>query len=170
MSNTIALLTEAQFKTLVPVSKNLSISTPILQSVLEAQLQFIKPILCKDLWNTLMEDLENHKLDPNNYPISNEMQALIEEIRPALAWYTLYLLLPFNHTHIREIGTSNLTGDRAQVVDLNSLTYMRGVTLSSAETHAIQLKEFLEDNKEDYPDYQNCNCNIVITNQWFLNI
>lgn len=158
------IITEHQFKTYTPVSSNLQISSPLTPIILDAQIRYIKPILCDDVYDALQALLPN-VVDVNYL-------ALMDKITPCLAQYALYVGIPYFSVKIREVGVVQQTGDRTSQLDISWITYMRADALSSAEMYAIELKKYLLDNKSLFPVCDDCdgNVNRTINNRFFMNI
>ena len=151
--------TETEIKAILPISNNVTIQSPLNQSIREAQEAFIRPILCSDLYNDLMLKIsEADLINPIPVPLTAEYEALRQALIPCLSWYTLYEYLPFGAVRIREAAPANQSGQNISNVDIDSITWMRQNALQAAERSAIRLQEFLKENQTDYPLY-NCACN-----------
>jgi len=159
------IISENDFKTIAPVSDNILISSPYTQIIRDAQIRYIKPILCDDVYDALQAQLPT----PNA-----TYQALVDKIKPCLAWYGLYVAIPYFSFKIREAGVAQFTGDRTQQMDITYITYLRADSLSAAEMHAIELRKFLRDNSTDYPlcdpDCDGVSSVSLKNNIYFMNI
>lgn len=144
-------INEQQLKDIAPVSTNVTITSPTKQMILDAQRKYIYPIICKDLYEQLQLEIET-----NIVTIVN--QALLTNIKFCLAYYTLYIALPFYKIRIREAGPVNQTGDNGINADLEELKYIRQQVTMSAEIWQINLQNFIQDNIADYPLIANCSC------------
>lgn len=146
----VILITEQEFKDICPVSANTSAGT-IIKKILDAQEQYLKPTLGCDLYNEIIAQ----KITP---PMSVNNIELLTYYKPALAWWTLYLYLPWNWASIREQGAVTKAGEYAQTISLNDLTYLRGEALSSATNYRIILQQYLCTNSSLFPLYKHCGC------------
>lgn len=145
----VALISEQTLKDTVPISANNSITSPLKQSIFDAQEFYIKPILCEALYTELQDQIRLQTVTPNN-------QALLDIISPCLAYWVYYRYLPVNWAKVREQGVVNQTGNTATNISLNDLTYLRGEAESSAQMYQIRLVCYLEANKTLYPLLQEC--------------
>lgn len=81
------LISEQTVKDLLPISENIKISTALRQKIYDAQIQYLKPLICNDLYNELILQKSTNTLTPNNL-------LLLDQVQPALAYYSLFLFLP----------------------------------------------------------------------------
>lgn len=144
------LISEQTVKDLLPISENIKISTALRQKIQDAQVQYIKPLICKDLYDELILQKSTNTLTPNNL-------LLLDQIQPALAYYSLFLFLPWSWARVREQGVVNQNGDTAQTISLTDLNFLRNDAKASADNFALILENFLYENKNIYPLY-NCKC------------
>ena len=144
-------INEQQLKDISPISTNVTITSPLKMRILDAQEKYIRPILCKDQYEQLQLEIETNTVTVVN-------QALLTQIKYCLAYYTVYQLLPYSKIRIREAGPINQTGDNGVNADLEELKYLRQTTFESSQIWEIRLREFIEENKADYPLISNCSC------------
>lgn len=142
----ILLCDESFIKQLTPISGNITITTPMKSAILDAQIRYIKPLIRNTLYDLIQSEIALNIIEPR-------IQILIDMIRPSLAYYAVYLVLPFNWAKIREVGSVNQLGERTQVIDIKALTYLRGELTQSAETYAIYLSRYLDANVAIYPEW-----------------
>lgn len=165
--NQALFLSEQYIKDIAPISANVTISSPLKQCIYDAQNFFILPILCEPLFIELESQIIGASVSAPNV-------ALLNEIKPCLAYYSLYQFLPFSMIKIREQGPIRETGVNGDVIETNDMTYLRGVVHASAKNYEILLLRFLQNNSANYPLWNNgccntCNtdCNIVKKSRLF---
>jgi hypothetical protein len=108
--------------------------------LLAVEIKYLKPILGKDFYDALV-------LTPTSYT------ALMVFIKPMLAWYSKYMLLPELKTEISDLGVNRINVQSAEKADEESYAQMRDQALIVAESRRSLLTEHLEDNATDYPLY-----------------
>jgi hypothetical protein len=150
--NRTLFLTDAQFKQMTPVSKNVTVSQGISTTLWESQLRYIKPLLCEAFYDELIAEVDTSTLTPENEDL------LVNYIRPAQAWYTYYLLIPFAWSKTRDGGQINNTGEFYAAVTREDVKYIQNNTLSYAQDAALRLTKYLHQNENDYPTWKDCNC------------
>lgn len=144
------LLTEQEFKDLTPPSNQVN-KELVVKKIIDAQYQYLRSILGCELYDELILQKSTNTLTPDNIN-------LINELKLALANYTLYLYLPWSRTAVREQGTVLKTGEYANVGDQVDLKDLRSDTLANANNYRIILQKYLCDNSALYPLYQHCGC------------
>ncbi len=154
---------ESELKDIIPISKNNTITSPLKQSILDAQVFFIKPILCDALYNELSSQIIAGTVSADNL-------ILLDYIKPCLSYYTLYQFLPFTWAKVREQGVVNQTGETASTITRNDLDYLREQAKSSAINYEYNLVKYLKNNSTLYPLYKcdcDCDCTVEIKNRRF---
>jgi len=144
-------INEQQLKDIAPISTNVTITSPTKQMILDGQRKYIYPIICQDMYEQLQLEIETNTVTVVN-------QTLLTNIKYCLAYYTLYMALPFYKIRVREQGPGNQTGDNMINADLEEFKYLRQQVTQSAEIWEINLRNFIEDNKVDYPLIESCGC------------
>lgn len=151
--------TEAEIKTILSISNNVTIQSPLNQAIREAQESYIRTILCQDLYNDLMLKIKEADLiNPVPIPLTPEYEALRQEIIPALSWWSLHEYLPFGAIRIREAAPASQNGQNITNVDIESITWLRQIASTNATRAELRLKNFLAKNSADYPLFSNCSC------------
>jgi hypothetical protein len=144
-------INEQQLKDIAPISTNVTITSPTKQMILDAQRKYIYPIICQDMYEQLQLEIETNTVTAANL-------ALLTNIKYCLAYYALYMALPFYKLRVREQGPGNQTGDNMVNADLEEFKYLRQQITQSAEIWQINLQNFIEDNSVDYPLISSCGC------------
>lgn len=153
------LATEQEIKDVLPLSNNVTIQSPLKQSIKEAQESYIRNILCNDLYEDLMLKIEEADLNnPIPVPLTPEYEALREKIIPCLAWYSYYEYLPFGFIRVREASPAKQNGQNIETVEKEDITWLREQTKESAKRNEIRLYDFLSKNSKDYPLWNNSSC------------
>lgn len=149
------LITESEVKDLTPVSRNITITSPLLPSIREAQEAWIRPILgdCKNnnFYQDVIDKVAASLDDISPVPLTQAYIDLLAVIKPALAWYTIYEMQKYNYIHIREAGAVQSNGTTYTQIDISAHKYQQQMLLDSANRCAIQIVKFLDDNANDYP-------------------
>jgi hypothetical protein len=168
----VLLISESELKNLTPISKNVDITTYLLQSITTAQLLYIKPLICKDIWT----ELQVQALDfvNNQIPLTALYQELLDQIKPCLAYYTLYQMLPFIHVKIREIGLIVQTSENSIPADKSDMQSLYQSSLQSAEAFQILLLTWYNENEKLF-GFTNCGCSeetnkMTTTSSWFMTV
>lgn len=150
--NRTLFLSDADFKKMTPVSKNVTVSQGVSTTLWEAQLRYIKPLLCDAYYDELITEIQTSTLTPENEEL------LDNYIKPCQAWYTYYLLIPFAWSKTRDGGQINNTGDFYTTVTRDDVKYIQNNTLEYAQDAAIRLVKYLKENRDLYPTWEDCNC------------
>lgn len=167
MANSLVLMAgEEALKEFTPVSGNITITNGIRQMILQAQERFIKPILCKSLYNEILDEIENNNLSPDN-------DYLLEYyIKPTLAYYTYWLMLPNMWAKTRDAGVVKMEGDSYSQTTSNELIYIREQAKETAYHFGLNLKQYILENLNNYPAYNNDSCkdcdNQVFDTRFFI--
>lgn len=150
-------LTDAKFKEMVPVSKNVEVSGTVALPIYEAQRRFVEPILCKDFYTEILDKTVEVRNGTGTFTTLEE-ELVLDYIQPCVAWYAYYILIPMNWSKTRDAGQTTATGDYYTAVTKTDIEFLQNQAQNFAEDAAIRLKEFLEDNKSTFETYENCFC------------
>lgn len=179
MNLTDLFITDADFYEVAPVSKNTDVTASILQMILQAQENYILPVICDDMYDELQEQI-------NTSTVTADNQALLSYIKPALAWFTLYELYPFMWAKSREMGVVKQKNDSVEAVALPDVTYLRGQAFKNAQKGIERLTKYICKNRELYPlitviscgccgtlcvscsDCNSCGCKGKLSNPFFM--
>jgi len=148
--NYVLFISETELKNTVPISTNVTITSPLRQIMYQAQLQYIRPIICTALYDELILQIETSTVSLLN-------QVLLDQLKPMLAWRILYEFLPFSWERTREQSVVQQTGQTAVPVSISDLTYLRGNAKNFADRLQIEFEKWLNKNRIDYPLYS-CGC------------
>lgn len=146
----ILFISESELKSTVPISTNTTITSPLRQIMYQAQIQYVRPIICIALYDELILQIETNTVSGLN-------QALLDQMKPMLAWRILYEFYPFSWEKVREQSVVQQVGTTANPVGIEDLTYLRGNAKNFADRSEIEFVRWLNLNKLDYPLYK-CPC------------
>lgn len=108
--------------------------------VLASEVKYLKPILGKDFYNAVVAT-------PGSYA------ALLVYIKPMIAWYVKYMILPELKTEVSDLGVNRISIQSAQNADEEAYAQARDHAQIVAESHREQLMDYLNDNTTLYPLY-----------------
>lgn len=132
---------ENYLKNYTPISQNLKWTVPLESALREAQIKYIRPALCTDLYDELELQIANNTLTPAN-------QALLDNyLRPALAYFTVYTLVPMAVFKLRDAGLVQQAGGNNfnQTSAIKDIEYFRNFALESANNYLILTKDKIKD-------------------------
>lgn len=108
-------------------------------AVVAAQLRYIKPVLGSSLYTALEKGAH---------------APLVEEwIKPALALFVKYMVLPSVAFRTGELGVVKFAGDYFHAADANDVASLRRIARSEAETALSAAVAHIEASAADYPEY-----------------
>lgn len=108
-------------------------------SILAAQRKYVYPVTGKTLW----AQLEN-----NRYP-----SLATGYVKPALAMYVKYIILPAIHSQAGMLGVVQYGGQNFGSAGEDGFRLLRGNTKREADSLARILSEHLEASAGSYPEY-----------------
>lgn len=137
--------------------------------ILEAQIEYIQPLLDDDLMDELIMAVDAHEADPDNSPLPANLAALLPYVQRPVAYYALLLSVPVMQMQIGDAGVSETTSDMMkparQWVAQNGEQSLR----RSADVFGENLLAFLERNKADYPTWVASNAYTELTGSLIKN-
>ena len=142
----VLLLSDSDFKQLVPVNSNLNGQTPLPQSILTAQLQWVKKVIGEKYYDDLQA-----KLVTNPITTTADDDTFLDKLKYPLAWYTYYEMMVFSFVRMREIGPAYLTGQNTTTPDLKSVEHARDNALSHGNNAMADFVRWAYENRADYP-------------------
>jgi len=124
------------------------------RAIMVAQDRFIKPLLCQDLFEELVAQIDSES-------IQTDYQNLLDAIAPTLAFRAYSRFLNSANIDSTEKGLRTYKEDNSDVISDKRL----GELIKQAEQDALSyeqdLKIFLSKNKECFsPYYDNCGCDL----------
>ena len=119
----------------------------------ESQDSYIQDILGSALYNELDEAVFNI----GTTPLTDDQKSLLNVIRPALAYWTMYVALPFQLIKWKGKGLQKNanpeTGSSAP--DLSELKFLQEKVMDRATYYSDRVSKYLCNNSELYPSYLN---------------
>lgn len=148
----VLIISEELFKENSPVGVNVNLEdwTPY---ILIVQKMYLKKILGPALLAELQTQIAAASATPApvNNPITPFNRALLIEIAPALAFYTIYQGLPFQWAKIQNKGITALESENSKSLEYNDIARLQRKTLEDAETLAHDLIKYLCGCAANYP-------------------
>lgn len=141
---------ESECKNLLPISTNIDI-TQLRTIMLQVQIQYATPLVCQALYDEIYIQIATNTVTLLN-------QALLDQIKPMLSWYTLYEFYPFCWSKMREQSVVKQNTPYGDPVGLKDLTYLRGNAKDFADRLSLEFQKWINFNKASYPLYSDC-CN-----------
>ena len=146
--DTVLLVSEQIMKNWTSLDNNIRIDV-LTPSIIQAQDQFIQDSVGTPFYRRLKEGVVANDLN------ANEEMFLKDYIGPTLIQYALYLLLPSLKYKMVEKGILNGTSEETQPTSLDEMKYLREGALDTAQFYNKRMLEFLQDNPNMFPLYQN---------------
>jgi len=146
--DTVLLVSEQRMKQWTSLDNNIRIDV-LTPSIIQAQDQFIQDSVGTPFYRRLKGGVIANDLN------ANEEMFLKDYIGPTLIQYALYLLLPSLKYKMVEKGILNGTSEETQPTSLDEMKYLREGALDTAQFYNKRMLEFLQDNPNMFPLYQN---------------
>ena len=105
-----------------------------------AQVKHVKPILGEDFYEAVVADLSTYA-------------ALATIIKPMLAYFVKFWVLPKIHVETGSVGMAIIQGQNRQPATKNDAETLREDALQMARMHGEILRRYLEVNQSSYPLY-----------------
>jgi hypothetical protein len=146
----ILIISESLFKENSPVGTNVDLEDwkPY---ILIVQKMYLRKILGPGLLAELQTQIALAAVTPSPNPICVNNRALLIEIAPALAFYTIYQGLPFQWAKIQNKGITALESENSKALDYTDIAKLQRKTLEDAESLAHDLIKYLCDCSAQYP-------------------
>ena len=116
-------------------------TTKIKDEMIDAvQQRHIMPIVGEDFYDLIVTT-------PASYT------AIVDLIKPIVAYFVKFYILPELHAEISTTGVNIITGQNRAAVSDGKLGELRNLALDTAQMHVKRLSKHLDDNSDSYPDY-----------------
>ena len=156
------LINESYLKKYSPLPKNYNMEE-VMPFVHPAEIIWVEPILGSALYDKLIQEVNDNNVSP-------EDSTLLLNIYPYLAFAVVYHALPFLAFHISEVGITSGHSDNSQSISTGNMNYFNNHLKNMIELMKKNLKKFLDDNAEWYPEYRPtdipCNCECSSDYEW----
>lgn len=136
---------ETWMRTRTPLNANVDVAL-IVPFLGTAQELHIQPVLGTALYERLMAGVTAGNLTP-------EETTLIEMVRPALAYYTLAVALPFVSTQIRNAGVVKTKSDTIEPATKAEVDALKAATENMADFYVQRVLKYLCANSSSFPLY-----------------
>ena len=141
----ILFISETYIRENTPLNQNLDIKD-IVNNIPSAQDMYIQPILGSNFYDYLLGVYSAQTL-------TSDEQTLVMLIKPALAYRSAEMSLPFVQYQIKNKGPQSQFGDNSNQVEMTQLSYLRNELKNRAEFYDTRLKKYLCDNGSKFPQY-----------------
>lgn len=142
---TALFVSETWLKANTPINQNVEITT-IVPFIGQAQDLRCQPVIGTALYERLMAGI-----------VANNLTAaettLLNLIRPALAYWTLAVALPFISVQVRNGGTVKVKSDNTEPASASEVAGLVTVALNTAEFYTERIIRYLCDNSSSFPEY-----------------
>lgn len=119
----------------------------------------IVPIIGKELYSELLDQVENNTVSPAN-------ASLLLEIYPFEGLALMEVCMPYLAMHITEVGITKGKSENSDSADVNDINYLTNYVRSQMEPLKNKLISFLKNNKDLYPLYKDIDYNCKPTKTW----
>lgn len=119
----------------------------------------IVPIIGKELYNELLDQVENNTVSPEN-------ASLLLEIYPFEGLALMEVSMPYLAMHITEIGITLGKSENSESASIDHINYLTNYVRSQMEPLKSKLISFLKTNKDLYPLYKDKDYNCKPTKTW----
>lgn len=114
---------------------------------------YIQETIGTKLYDYLKSTVTASKASPPVAIGAND-QTLLEHLRDALIWYTVFDALPFLHTKIRNIGVVEQSGDNLQAAGEISYNRLRKEAQNKAVVYMNKVKKYLCEYDSLYSEFK----------------
>lgn len=165
------LLTSEKFvKETTNISDNVA-GKYILPSIREAQEIKLKSILgscllstLKTMGSTKTTDAEGNEIRTLDAEGNEAYKELVDQCQYFLAYSALVELLPRVSYKVGNFGVSKSTDENLQVATQDEIAKQEFFYQSKADYYALELQQWLLDNKASFPELSECQCGKIRSN------
>lgn len=138
-----------EFRQYIPVNKSFSLER-ITKYIEQAELEYIKPILGKALYNQLNTDYAASSTSAAHV-------ALVEKVQLVISSFAWHRYTPYGQVQFSDAGIRTVQGDDFRSASKWQIEKIEEGSLTDGYTFLEQLIEYLEEHVESYPtwDYAN---------------
>jgi len=163
---TALFISEKYLKDNVPVNMNVDIEE-LYKFTKTAEDLLIQEVIGTKLYDYLKGVVSNAKASPP-IAISTNDRTLLEHIRDAVMWYTLFEALPFLRTKIRNIGVVKQSGENLETSDKGDYAQLMDKCKGKGDFYINTVKKYLCKYSKLYAEYKcdswNLNPNLLNVN------
>jgi hypothetical protein len=114
-----------------------------------SQRKYIKPTLGEDFYDEVIGMVDGTKSDIYNTLFN-------DYLTPCLAWFVMAEALPFIRTNITSAGVVTNRTEFAEQSDKSDYGSLRSSLISNAEWLRKEMTDYLVDNEDEFPLFENC--------------
>jgi hypothetical protein len=145
-------ISQQDFKDRVDLSENV-LSKYIIPSIALVQDRYIKKILCPEFYDELIEQVADDDLTDDNETLVNDY------IKPAMVYRAYARYISNANIFSTPSGFRKYSEENSEAATTADLAGTIAQAESDAQFYENELREFLENNEDDYPTFRdNCNC------------
>lgn len=156
------LINDSYLKEYSPIPKNYNLDE-IRPFINPTEKLYIEPILGTALYEHLLQAVNDNNVTP-------EESTLLLNIYPLEGFAIVYQALPFLAFHISETGITVGHSDNSQGISTGNMTYFNNHLKNMIELMKANLKKFLDDHADLFPDYRPgeeiCSCECTPEYEW----
>lgn len=116
--------------------------------ILTSQYNWIKPVLGKNFYNSLLSEIKDDSIGENN-------QMLLDDyIKPCLAYYVKFVVMPDLMLQLTNKGGQKAHSEFSTTISASERGEKREAAKRTADTLKQILVDYLNDNHSDFPNYQ----------------
>lgn len=161
----INFISETYLRENTTLSKNLDIKD-IVPNIDVASQMHIEPVLGTNFYNEILGKYQVAYANPSASTLTTNEQNLINEIRPALAYWSAKMSLPFVTTPIFNKGPQSMNGDFSNSIDQSGMNFLSNELKNRAEFMTSRLTNYLCRNGNLFSGYtSNNSTDMVPTNK-----
>lgn len=159
------IITEKYLKesSIINDNTDMKVITPTIQLVQDI---YIHPILGTDLYEEILQQIEDSTEDTNDAVSAANVELLDKYILPTILWYTLCECTPVFKYRYMNKGIMVKNSDNSSAADLGEIKFLMDKWKNNAELYAQRTTRFLKNNTDDYPLYiENTDCHKIKPNK-----
>ena len=153
------IINEKYFKQYSPIPLNYNM-TEVKNYIPVAEKIWVKPLIGYELFDEIEQQVKDNQ-------VTEEVATLLTEggLWQYLSFATVYEALPMIWSHISEVGVTKGKSDNSDSLDLKDMTYVSQHLRNQVEVLKDQLKKWLCEHNETFPNMDCCACGCSCCNQ-----
>lgn len=159
--NNILLISEKYVKQNSEISDNLY-GSYLLPSIRTSQDLYLRPIIGQNLYNSLLSMVADGSITATTS--SDYKQLLDDYIQPYLLERVVADLIPVVGAKIANLGTVLANDEHIVNLTVTDAEKLQTLHLNKASAYCKMLQEWLLDNKDLFPELDECTCNTISAN------
>lgn len=151
MQLSVLLINQQDFEGYADISSNID-SKYLEPHIRAAQETTIKSILCSDFYDEILDQYENDSLTTEN-------ETILPYIQKCLIFYAYEGYLLYSQIRSTPHGMVQKRSDESDQISEKRLGELLNNAREKAKFYEGELREFLEDNEDNYPTWRDDDCN-----------